>query len=135
MLTHRNLVANAAQMDAWFTKAEEGKEKVLFALPSFHVYGMTVAMLLWHERRPASWSMVPDPRQTEHILDVIQNEKITLYPGVPAMYIGIINNPKVHEYDLHSIKACLSGGSALPVEVAQKFEEITGGILVEGLRH
>ena len=75
---------------------------------------------------------MPDPRQTEHILNVIQNEKISLYPGVPAMYIGIINNPKVHEYDLHSIKACLSGGSALPVDVAQKFEEITGGKLAEG---
>ena len=57
---------------------------------------------------------------------------ITLYPGVPAMYIGIINNANVHKYDLHSIKACLSGGSALPVDVAQKFEEITGGKLVEG---
>ncbi|MCB0159682.1 MAG: AMP-binding protein, partial [Caldilineaceae bacterium] len=43
-----------------------------------------------------------------------------------------INHPDVQNYDLHSIKACLSGGSALPVEVAQKFEEITGGRLVEG---
>ena len=75
---------------------------------------------------------MPDPRQTTHVLDVIQHEKATLYPGVPAMYIGIINHPDVQNYDLHSIKACLSGGSALPVEVAQKFEEITGGRLVEG---
>ena len=131
MLTHHNLVANAKQMNAWFANVEPGKEKVLFALPSFHVYGMTVAML-FSVNCGGELIQVPDPRQTEHVLDVIQHEKVTLYPGVPAMYIGIINHPKVHEYELHSIKACLSGGSALPVDVAQKFEEITGGRLVEG---
>ncbi len=131
MLTHHNLVANATQMDAWFAKVEYGKEKVLFALPAFHVYGMTVAML-FAAVTGSELVQVPDPRQTEHILDVIQHERITLYPGVPAMYIGIINHPNVNQYDLHSVKACLSGGSALPVEVAQKFEEITGGRLVEG---
>ena len=75
--------------------------------------------------------IVPDPRNTPHILDVIAKEKITIYPGVPAMYIAIINNAKAADYDLRSIKVCLSGGSALPMEVAQKFEEITGGKLVE----
>jgi long-chain acyl-CoA synthetase len=131
MLTHRNLVANCLQMNAWFTKVEYGREKVLFALPSFHVYGMTVAMLFGFASG-AELVLVPDPRNTGHILEVIAKEKITMYPGVPAMYIGIINHPKVSEYNLHSIKACLSGGSALPVEVAQKFEQITGGKLVEG---
>jgi long-chain acyl-CoA synthetase len=131
MLTHRNLVANCLQMNAWFTKVEYGREKVLFALPSFHVYGMTVAML-FGLMCGAELILAPDPRNTAHILEVIAQEKITMYPGVPAMYIGIINHPKVKEYDLHSIKACLSGGSALPVEVAQKFESMTGGKLVEG---
>jgi long-chain acyl-CoA synthetase len=131
MLSHHNLVANTFQMDGWFVDSEYGKEKVLFALPAFHVYGMTVAML-YGIYIGAELVIVPDPRQTNHILDVIQNERVTLYPAVPAMYIGIINNPKVQDYDLHSIKACLSGGSALPVEVAQKFDEITGGRLVEG---
>ncbi len=131
MLTHRNLVANTVQMAAWFVNMEYGKEKMLCALPMFHVYGMTVGMLLGIYSG-AELVIIPDPRQTNHVLDVIQNEKISLYPGVPSMYIGIINHPKVQEYNLQSIKACLSGGSALPVEVAQKFEEITGGRLVEG---
>ena len=48
------------------------------------------------------------------------------------MYIALLNHPQVANYDLHSIDVCLSGGSALPVEVAQKFEAITGGKLVEG---
>ena len=130
MLTHRNLMANLMQMDVWFTKVEYGKERVLFALPAFHVYGMTVAML-FGVQIGGELIIVPDPRDTSHILDVVQNEKISLYPAVPAMYIGIINHPKVQEYNLRSVKACLSGGAALPVEVAQKFEEITGGLLVE----
>ncbi len=131
MLTHRNLVANCLQMDAWFTRVEYGKEKMLLALPSFHVYGMTVAML-FGVTCASEVVMVPDPRNTAHIIEVIGHEKISLYPGVPAMYIGIINHPKAKEFDLHSIKACLSGGSALPVEVAQQFEALTGGKLVEG---
>ncbi|HHY56314.1 MAG TPA: long-chain fatty acid--CoA ligase [Chloroflexi bacterium] len=130
-LTHRNLVANTTQMNAWFTAVSPGNEKVLLALPAFHVYGMTVGMLFCIAIG-GELVVVPDPRDTSHILEILAKEHITLYPGVPAMYIAIINHPRVTEYNLRSIKACLSGGSALPVEVAQKFDEITGGNLVEG---
>lgn len=131
MLTHRNLVANALQMRAWFATAEDGKEKILGALPFFHVYGMTVAML-FAIKTGGELVLTPNPRETSLVLDIIQNQRISLYPGVPGMYIGIINHPKVKEYNLQSVKACLSGGAALPVEVAQKFKEITGGNLCEG---
>ena len=73
MLTHRNLVANAKQIVAWFTTAEEGKEKLLGALPFFHVYGMTVTML-FAVALCSEMILVPDPRNTNHILDVIQQE-------------------------------------------------------------
>ena len=131
MLTHHNLVSNVIQMRAWFTPLEPGKEKFLCALPFFHVYGMTVGMLLGLATGSAL-VVVPDPRNTNHILEVVHHEHVTLYPGVPGSYVGLINHPKVKQYNLHSIKACLSGGAALPVEVAQKFEAITGGRLVEG---
>lgn len=131
MLTHRNLVANALQMRAWFVTAVDGKEKILASLPFFHVYGMTVAML-FAVKIGAELVMTPNPRETTLILDIIQRQQISLYPGVPGMYIGIINHPKVKQYDLHSVKACLSGGAALPVEVAQQFKAITGGNLCEG---
>ncbi|MCB0064251.1 MAG: AMP-binding protein, partial [Caldilineaceae bacterium] len=131
MLTNRNLVANAMQMRAWFTSIEEGNERILGALPFFHVYGMTVTML-FAVAIGGEMVLVPDPRNTNHILEVIQRQKISLYPGVPGMYIGVINHPKVKEYNLHSIKACLSGGAALPVGVADQFKAITGGNLVEG---
>ena len=131
MLTQHNLVSNVQQMIAWFASAEYGKEKILCALPFFHVYGMTVGMLLTFALS-GELVVVANPRETLHIMEVLQREKITLYPGVPTMYIAIINHPKVTDFDLRSIKACLSGSAALPVEVAQKWEEITGGKLVEG---
>lgn len=131
MLTNRNLVSNVTQVNAWFVKAEHGKEKVLAAIPFFHVYGMTVAML-YALISGAEMIIVPDPRNTEHVLKIIDHERVSIYPGIPAMYIGINNHPKVKEYNLRSIKACLSGAAALPVEVANQFEAITGGRLVEG---
>lgn len=130
-LTHRNLIGNTHQLLAWIPSLKEGGEKLLMAIPAFHVYGMTVGMLLTFALS-GELVVVANPRETLHIMEVLQREKITLYPGVPTMYIAIINHPKVAEFDLRSIKACLSGSAALPVEVAQKWEEITGGKLVEG---
>jgi long-chain acyl-CoA synthetase len=48
------------------------------------------------------------------------------------LYIAIINHPKVQEYNLKSIKACISGSAPLPVEVAEHFNQLTGGMVVEG---
>ncbi len=131
MLTHKNLVSNVRMLEAWLTDLAYGKEKTLGAIPFFHVYGMTVAMLLTLTSG-SELIVTPDPRQTELILEIIHREKVTLYPGIPTMYTAIVNHPRVQEYDLHSVKACLSGGMALPVEVQRQFESITGGKLVEG---
>ncbi|MEX1021451.1 MAG: long-chain fatty acid--CoA ligase [Litorilinea sp.] len=131
MLTHRSLAANARQMLAWFQTAEYGKEKMLGALPCFHVYGMTVGMLL-SNALGSELVLVPDPRNTLHLLQTLQNERITLFPGVPALYNVLINFPGVAKFDLHTVKACLSGGSSLPDAVAKGFSALTGGRLVEG---
>jgi long-chain acyl-CoA synthetase len=131
VLTHRNIVSNTLQISAWFTSAVPGQEKVLCGIPFFHVYGMTVAMILG-VYLGAELTIVPNPRDIDHVMNVIQKERITLFPGVPAMYIRIINHPRIAEYDLRSIKACLSGSAPLPVEVQEKFSELTGGRLVEG---
>ncbi len=131
MLTHRNIVSNIIQLSHWFTSLEYGKDKMLGAVPFFHVYGMTVSMGMGIYTG-SEVIVVPDPRSIEHVMDVIHREKCTIFPGVPAMYIGIINHPKVARYNLKSIKACLSGAAPLPMKVQEKFSEITGGRLVEG---
>ena len=131
MLTHRNLVANAKQVCAWLPDTRFGGETSLGALPFFHVYGMTVAMNMTM-CAAGRLIVVPDPRQADVILEIIHREKVTLYPGVPAMYIAINHHPKVSQYNLKSLKACISGAAPLPVEVQTEFERITGARLVEG---
>lgn len=68
----------------------------------------------------------------KQILQLIQKERPTIFPGAPTMYIGLINHPDIKNYDLSSIEACVSGSAPLPLEVQERFEEITGGKLVEG---
>lgn len=131
MLTHRNLVSNVLQIAAFLPSGVPGGEKMMAAIPFFHVYGMTVA-LLYGLYMGADIIIVPNPRPIDNVMTVMQKERATLYPGVPAMYIGIINHKDIAKYDLRSIKACLSGSAPLPMEVQEKFGEITGGRLVEG---
>jgi long-chain acyl-CoA synthetase len=131
MLTHRNLLVNATQINAWFTSAERGAEKFMCAIPFFHVYGLVVAMV-YGISIGAEIQVVPNPRPIENVMNIMQKERSTIYPGVPAMYIGIVNHPNIANYDLRSIKACLSGSAPLPVEVQTKFIELTGGRLIEG---
>lgn len=130
-LAHCNLIANTVQLRAWIPWAKEANEGFLTALPMFHSYAMTTclneAMLL-----AGTLILIPNPRDLDHLLKAIDKHKPSLFPGVPTLYTAINNNPNVLKYDLKSVRACLSGAAGLPVEVAKRFGEITGGRLVEG---
>jgi long-chain acyl-CoA synthetase len=130
MLTHRNLIANVKQCEAWMYKAERGREVMLAAVPLFHVYGMTVCMNLTVS---LAGMLVLIPKfETGTLLKTIHGVKPTMFPGAPTMYIAINNHPDIHRFDLSSIKCCISGSAPLPLEVQQKFESLTAGRLVEG---
>ena len=131
MLSHHNLVANVVQCSYWMSDLEPGLEIVMGAIPFFHVFGMTVAMAL-SVYAGGALIVVPNPRPIENVMNQLQREKCTLFPGVPAMYIGIVNHPDVGQYDMKSVKACISGAAPLPMEIQEKFGAITGGRLVEG---
>lgn len=130
MLTHKNLVANAIQCKNWFPSVSVGKESLLAVLPFFHSFGMTVAMNV-PVYIAAAMILVPQFK-TKEILSIIQKYKPTLFPGVPTMYVAINNHPDVTNYDLSSIKYCISGAAPLPLEVLKKFEKLTSGKLREG---
>jgi long-chain acyl-CoA synthetase len=130
-LTHRNVQANAVQTQAWFPRLVEGQETILTSLPLYHSYAMTTCMNLGF-RAGAALLLIANPRVLIHILKSINKHGPTLYPGVPALYVSLINHPDISQYDISSIKACISGAAPLPVEVQQKFQELTGGRLVEG---
>lgn len=131
MLTHANLVADIVQGKHWIVGMADGQERVMGAIPFFHVYGMTTTMLL-SVYAGGDLIIIPNPRPIDGVMQAIARERATIFPGVPALYMGINNHPKVATYDLRSIKACLSGAASLPMDVQLRFEEITGGRLVEG---
>lgn len=130
---HKNLVANTIMVRNWLTDTEEGEEIMLTTIPLFHSFGMIVAMnfgLLIG----GTLVLIPDPRDQKDLLSSINKFKPTIFPGVPAMYVAINNNPDVvaGKYDIDSIKVCISGSAPLLSKTKQRFEEITGGKLVEG---
>ncbi len=129
-LSHRNIVANAVQCKYWIG-AREGQETTVTSLPLFHSYGMTTCMNLAMYIGGAML-LIPNPRDLDHILKAINKHHPTMFPGVPTMYVAINNHPDVSKYDLKSIRACVSGAAGLPVDVQKKFQELTGGRLVEG---
>ncbi|MCW1929230.1 long-chain-fatty-acid--CoA ligase [Bhargavaea beijingensis] len=130
MLSHRNLIANTEMCAAWMYRCEPGEEVVLGILPFFHVYGMTTVLVL-SVSQGNKMVLVPkfDP---ETVLKLIDKQSPTLFPGAPTIYIGLLNHPDIGNYDLSSIKACLSGSAPLPVDIQMQFEKITKGKLVEG---
>ena len=130
MLTHHNMVSNALQTRAWFVDTEEGKEGILCVLPFFHSYGLSAVM---NVGITAGMKLVLLPRfELDMALKAIAKEKPTLFPGVPRIYIAINESPETKNHDLSSIRSCFSGAAPLPVAVAEKFENITKGRLVEG---
>ncbi len=131
-ITHRNLIANVVQLDAWITNApKNGQDSVLTALPLFHSYAMSTCMNL-AVYRAIPMILIPNPRDLAHLLKSIDRHHPTLFPGVPTMYVSINNYPDLAKYNVKSIKACISGAAGLPVEVQVKFQELTGARLVEG---
>ncbi len=130
ILTHRNLVVNAVQNSAWLTRKKEGAERVLAVIPFFHVYGMTTAMNLG-VLIGAELILLPK-FHTKEVLEVINKYRPTIFPGIQAMYLAIGNYPKIHKYDLTSIKAAISGAGPLMREVQDRFEHLTKARIVEG---
>jgi long-chain acyl-CoA synthetase len=130
MLTHRNLVANVAQCQAWMYRSKAGAESMLAAVPLFHVYGMTICM---NYAISVGARIILVPKfDVGMVLKTIHKERPTLFPGAPTMYIAVIHHPELERYSLSSIHTCISGSAALPLEVQQKFEQLTGGKIVEG---
>jgi long-chain acyl-CoA synthetase len=130
-LTHRNIVTNAHQMNAWVWDTRPEKHDVfLGVIPFFHSYGMTMVMNL---AIACAGAIVLLPRFTmKDVLRAIARFRPTVFPAVPTMYNAIAHHPLAARYDLRSIRVCISGAAPLPTEVMEAFEGVTGARLVEG---
>ncbi|MGH7261095.1 MAG: long-chain-fatty-acid--CoA ligase, partial [Nitrospiraceae bacterium] len=130
VLTHRNLVSNMWQCRQWCTTLREGEEVVLGVLPFFHVYGMSVCQNL---AISLGCALVLLPRfQVREVLEAITRERVTLFPGIPAMYAAINAYQNLGRYNLRSVRVCISGSGPLHPSIQERFESLTGAHLVEG---
>ncbi len=130
MLTHRNLLANAAQTAVWENRAVRGQEVMLAVLPMFHAYGLTFCLGV--ATRLAGTVVLLPLFDVAMVLEAIDRWRPTLFPGVPPMYSAIIDAPETAAHDLGSIRGCFSGAMRLPVETVRRFEAASGCMLVEG---
>jgi long-chain acyl-CoA synthetase len=106
------------------------QDVILGALPLFHSFGQTCCMNN-AVRAGACLTMIPrfDPAKA---LEIIQRDRVTLFEGVPTMYHAMLHYPERERYDVSSLKTCVSGGSAMPVEVMRGFERAFGAVVLEG---
>jgi len=129
MLTHANVSINVRQALAWVSGIEPGRERVLGALPFFHVFAMTGVM---NFAIATGAEIVLMPRFVlNDALSLITKNRVTIMAGVPTMFIAMLNHPKLKSYDLRSLKFCLSGGAPLLLETKRSFEALTGCKVVE----
>nr|PZN80309.1 MAG: dicarboxylate--CoA ligase PimA [Pseudomonadota bacterium] len=130
MLTHANLYVNVLQVAAFAPELETARHRVLAVLPFFHVFAMTV-VLNFGVMKAAEMILMPR-FVLEEAMELIEDLKPSILPGVPTLFNALMNHPRFASLDVSSLRYCLSGGAALPVEVKQRFEKLTGCKLVEG---
>ncbi|MDD3146208.1 MAG: long-chain fatty acid--CoA ligase [Candidatus Riflebacteria bacterium] len=130
MLTHANLYANARQCQQVFHVLKPEQEVFVGVLPYFHIYGLTVTMIL-----PVvlGGAMLPLPRFTPRaLLNMIQNEKITCMASAPSIFSACLSQKDIDSFDLSSLKLIISGSAPLPVAQMELFENKTGAKITEG---
>ncbi|MEM9879873.1 MAG: long-chain fatty acid--CoA ligase [Pseudomonadota bacterium] len=130
MLSHANLYTNALQTAHYEPDIKFNEETMLGALPLFHVFAMTVVMNV-STYMGAKIVLLPK-FDLDQVMRTIGKSKVTLMPGVPTMYMAMLNHTRLERYDLGSLRLSLSGGAPLPVELKSKFEQVSGAILREG---
>jgi long-chain acyl-CoA synthetase len=130
MLSHANVYVNVQQVSAWAPDLVDGAERVLGVLPFFHVFALTVVMNFCIGK--AAEIIIMPRFSLDDALHLIDRTKPTVMPGVPTLFNAMTHHPKVQNHDLSSLKFCLSGGAALPLEVKERFQSLTGCKVVEG---
>ena len=130
MLTHANVMCNAYMVKTWTHDSTMGAERSLVVLPLFHSYGMSTSM---NTTILLAGTMILVPRfDPDEVLKLIEAYRPTFFHGVPTMYTALLQHPKLKDFDLSSVRVCITGGSAMPIEVQQKFQQITGANILEG---
>jgi long-chain acyl-CoA synthetase len=107
-----------------------GADSVLCAMPLFHSYGMAMGLFL---AASAAATLVVLPRyRPDDVCDAVERERITLFPGSPTIYTGLLSHPRFAATDWSSVRACYSGSAPLAEEVHRRWEAAVGAPIYEG---
>ena len=127
-LTHFQLYMNADTPGRLFGIRDD--DVVLVVLPLFHIFGLS-SILNTCVRFAATMSLVPR-FDAGTALRVIQRDRVSVFEGVPTMYIALLNHPDLESYDVSSLRVGISGGAPIPAEVIDEFERRFGIVILEG---
>jgi len=132
--THQSLLISGMQLHAWFANMmEDWTDIIMLNMPLFHVYGMAGVFPTGLVSR-APLAVVANPRDMDDMLAIIKKTKPAFLPGVPTLFNALLNHPKVQagKVSLKSLKLNISGAAPLMLETKQRFEQATGGRIIEG---
>lgn len=130
MLTHHNFVVNARQLHEVLRPILNKDSRFLAVLPFFHVYGLTICLILPATVGGTIYSAALfNPIETMRLID---RHKITVFPGAPSIYLSLLQHKDIKSYNFSSLRICVSGSAPLPVEAIKQFVEKTNCFIVEG---
>ena len=127
-LTHYQLYMNADTPGRLFGIRDD--DVVMVVLPLFHVFGLS-SQLNVCVRFGATMSLVPR-FDASKVLEVMQRDGVTVFEGVPTMYVALLQHPNLADYDVSKLRVGVSGGAPIPAEVLDSFEEEFGIVILEG---
>ncbi|MDU1431367.1 MAG: AMP-binding protein, partial [Actinomyces sp.] len=129
-LTHRNIGSNVNQCIMWVWKLHEGAETFYSLLPYFHAYGLT--LLMCAAVRLAATQLVLPKFDVHLALEAHKRHPVTFFVGVPPMFERLMEGAQEEHIDLTSMKWSLCGAMPLSQTLAQQWEEVTQGMVIEG---
>lgn len=123
ILTHGNIMANISQFEHWL-QIKKGQEVWACGFPMFHQAGLFVmtCALCW----AATQILIPDPRNTAHIIKELAKYKPTYLFNVPSLYMMLLSEPDFRKLDFTDLKHCVSGAAPFPVETMNELERVVG---------
>ncbi len=131
MLTHRNVVANLLQVQAWCTPFQSGRERVVTALPLYHIFALVANALLFL-RLGGHNLLIPNARDLRAVVRTLARWPFTALTGVNTLFNGLLHTDGFAQLDFSRLKVCLGGGMAVHKSVATRWREVTGRPLIEG---
>ena len=131
---HRHYTITGRQLGTWLQAGTTPWDDVIMAaLPLFHSFA-NIGIQSVAFRNHNAMALVPNPRDLDDLLGTIAKTRPTAFSGVPTLFNALLHHPKVRagKVDFSSIKVCFSGAAPLLAETKRRFEELTGGRIVEG---